>query len=140
MPMVKVGAVGSKSRNFEVGTILRDNDHSEVRTHGIGASKDFLHDFRRGIRCDVEILRRQTAHHVPHRATREIGNVTTLAQTAGNLTRSLLHRRHLQANIVVASLCRGEREVSAKLASAAVMKRPRPASSSRPETNRKSVV
>src|SRR2546423_7307147 len=99
MTMVEIGTVGPKGRDFEVETVFRDNDHPEMRTDSIRAWESLPDDVRRGICRDVEIFRRQTAHHVAHGPTREVCDVPVVAQTACDLTRSCFHRRHLHATL-----------------------------------------
>src|SRR5947209_8977175 len=94
MTMVEIGTVGPKGRDFEVETVFRDNDYPEMRTDSIRAWESLPDDVRRGICRDVEIFRRQTAHHVAHATAREIGKVTACAETSANGAGSLFHRAH----------------------------------------------
>src|SRR5437868_3694927 len=91
MPPIYIEAIRAKGGYFELEIVFQDHNHSEVSADGIGARKDSLDLFRSGIGCHIEIFGRGTADEIPHTATGEVGNVTTVAQPSNDARRDLFH-------------------------------------------------
>src|SRR5436305_191181 len=108
MPMIEIRSIGSKSCDLEIKPVLHYHDDAEVRTDRVSVRKNFLHDVRRRVGRDIEVLRRQSTHHVAHATAREVSDVSALAQTLCELARSFFHRRYAHGDIVAAPLYRGE--------------------------------
>src|SRR6266480_2248698 len=90
---IDINVIGTKGCHFELEAVFHNEDHAKMRANRIGAWKNFLHNFRLGVGSDIEVLRSFAADDVADAASGEIRNMTALAQTRGNFSRRLFHRR-----------------------------------------------
>src|SRR6266702_6562497 len=104
VPAIDVSLIGPKGGNFELETVLKYNDHTEMRADRVRSGKKGPHVFRTRVGRDVVILWCQTAHHVTHATTCEVRNVSTVTQNLRDLARGLLHWRRVHTLTVAASL------------------------------------
>src|SRR6266850_5965884 len=93
VPSVDVSLVGPKCRHLKLEIIFQYDDHSKMRADRIGSLKKFLHHFGARVGGDVVVFWSQTANHVAHTTTGEIGDVAIFAQARSNATRCSFHRR-----------------------------------------------
>src|SRR4029453_14035319 len=91
MPSVEVSLIRTKSCYLKLEIAFQYDDYSEMRADCVGSRKQSLHDFGSRVSGNVVILRRQTAHHVPHATTGEVRNMTSFAQVRGALARRFFH-------------------------------------------------
>src|SRR6266480_6115210 len=82
-----------------------------MRADRIGAREQFLDFLRSRVSRDVDVFRREIAHHVADTAAGEEGNVVVFAEFCRNGARGFFHCLH--SSSVAAPLCRGELESTA---------------------------
>src|SRR5437588_8551626 len=82
-----------------------------MRADRIGAWKQFLDFLRSRVSRDVDVFRREIAHHVADAAAGKEGDVIVFAQCCRDGARCFFHCRHTPS--VAAPICRGELESTA---------------------------
>ena len=79
---IDINIIRAKGRDFELKFVLDHDDYSELGADRIGARKNFLHDFRSRVGCDVDVLRRFAANQITNAAAGEIGDMTFVPVSA----------------------------------------------------------
>src|SRR6266853_4997870 len=108
---VQVDVVGTEGGDFELESVFQNDNDSKVRADRIGAREQFLHFLRSRVSRDVDVFRREIAHHVADTAASKKGGVVVFAQFCRDGARCFFHCLHTSS--VAAPVCRGELESTA---------------------------
>src|SRR6266853_3350609 len=108
---VQVDVVGTEGGDFELESVFQNDNDSKVRTDRIGAREQFLHFLWSRVSRDVDVFRREIAHHVADTAASKKGGVVVFAQFCRDGARCFFHCLHTSS--VAAPVCRGELESTA---------------------------
>src|SRR5207248_6932167 len=108
---VQVNVVGTEGSDFELEFVFQNDNYSKMGADRIGARKQFLDFLRSRVSRDVDVFRREIAHHVADAAAGKEGDLIVFAQFCRDGARCFFHCRHTSS--VAAPICRGELESTA---------------------------